>query len=74
MGLPFSANSRVSETSLVLSPVPFDNPYIFPFNSQNLLVSAFFYMLSSIRRERSFAPPQKWLFSMVTWGIKCART
>ena len=33
-------------------------------------------MLCSIRREhssRSFAPPKKWLISMVTWGIKCAR-
>ena len=29
-------------------------------------------MLCSIRRERSFAPAAL-LFSMVTWGIKCAR-
>ena len=55
-------------------------PIFPPFNSQNFFIYLsllFFYMLCSIRREhssRSFAPPQKWLFSMVTRGIKCART
>ena len=52
-------------------------PIFPPFNSQNLLFTCLcFYMLCSIRREhssRSFAPPKKWLFSMVTWSIKCAR-
>ena len=45
---------------------------IFPtFNSLIYLSLLFFYMLCSIRREhssRSFAPPKKWLFSMVTSG------
>ena len=53
-------------------------PIFPPFNSQNFLFTCLysFFTCFSIRREhssRSFAPPKKWLFSMVTWGIKYAR-
>ena len=56
----------------------FNNPYIshFEFTEFFIYLSLlFFYMLCSTGREhssRSFAPPKKWLFSMVTWGTKCA--
>ena len=72
MGLPFSANSRVSETSLVLSPVPFDNPYIFPFNSQNLLVSAFFTCLAVLEESGALLRPKN---GYLVWsrGVSSAR-
>ena len=69
-----------SETYQILSPVLFQQSLYFlllKFTEFFYLSLLFFYMLCSIRREhssQSFAPPQKWLFSMVTWGINCART
>ena len=62
----------------VLSPVLFGNPYISPFNSQNiylLMLRGIYYKTEERCHalKRSFTPPQKWLFSTVTWGVNYAR-
>ena len=61
----------------ILSPVLFQQSLYFPLLIHRifyLLVSALFSHALQYYSSRSFAPPKKWLFSMVTWGIKCART
>ena len=67
-----------SETYQILSPVLFQQSLYFPLLIHrifNLLVSAIFLHALQYEERRSFAPPKKWLISMVTWarGIKCAR-
>ena len=66
-----------SETYQILSPVLFQQSlYVL------LLIHRIFYLLvfalflhalQYCIQAGAFAPPKKWLFSMVTWGIKCAR-
>ena len=51
-------------------------PIFPPFNSLNFsftCLCSFCTCFAVLEESRSFAPPQKWLISMVTWGIKCAR-
>ena len=49
----------------------FYNPYISPFNSHNFLFTWLCSFFTCLHSSWSFAPPKKWLFSVVTWGIKC---
>ena len=54
----------------------FNNPYISPFSFTEFFIYLsllFFICFAVLEESRSFAPPKKWLISMVTWGIKCAR-
>ena len=67
------------KTYQILSPVLFQQSLYFPLLIHrifNLLVSAlFFTCFAVLYSSRSFAPPKKWLFSIVTWAwaVKCAR-
>ena len=49
----------------------FDNPYISPLNSHNFLFTWLCSFFTCLHSSWNFAPPKKWLFSVVTWGIKC---
>ena len=66
-----------SKTYQILSPALFQQSLYFPLLIHRifyLLVSAlFFTCFAVLHSSRSFAPAKKWLFSIVTWGIKCAR-
>ena len=62
----------------VLSPVLFGNPLsihrIFIYLSMLMLRGIYYKTEERCHAlKRSFTPPQKWLFSTVTWGVNYAR-
>ena len=73
---PNVAICYTSETYHILSSVFFNNPYISPFNSQNLLVSDLFLhalqYYKSIQAGLCSAQNMAIYLVWITWGIKCA--
>ena len=74
---PNVAICYTSETYQILSPVLFQQSLYFPLLIYRIFLftclCSFFTCFAVLEESRSFAPPKKWLISMVTWGIKCAR-